>query len=186
MKEEHAPVPTISRSRVEFLFDGVFAIAMTILVLELRVPELADSHSVNELGRALLHHAPTFLSYLLSFGMLGLFWYRHNLQYHYFRAITRGMLVLHLVQLAAAAFFPFCAALLGRYPTNGLAQVVYIACVLVYAWASFANWVVARRSGAIGSEVAEEDYLRPRNRLRRWCLTCSAMFVLYVVKVFAL
>jgi hypothetical protein len=105
MKAAHAPVPVISKSRLEFLFDGVFAIAMTILVLELKVPELVNPRSVAELARALVHEASTFVSYLISFVVLGVFWYRHNQQYHSYHAISRGMLVLHFVQLAAAAFF---------------------------------------------------------------------------------
>ena len=178
-------VPAINRSRLEFLFDGVFAIAMTILVLELKVPELVDRHSIQELARALAHQAPTFASYLLSFGMLGILWYRHNLQYQHFRVITGSMLVLHFIQLAAAAFFPFCAALMGRYPTNGLSQLVYISCILVYAWASLANWVIAGRSGSLGPETAAADFLRSRNKLFRGCLGLSAVFVIYLIRVLA-
>jgi uncharacterized membrane protein len=185
MNIEQPSVSAISRSRLETLFDGVFAIAMTILVLELKIPELVDRRSTQELGRALAHHAPTFVSYLLTFGMLGLFWYRHNLQYQHFRVITRSMLVLHFVKLAAAAFFPFCAALLGRYPTNGLSLLVYISCILVYAWASFANWVVAWRSGSLGSEIAPAEFLRSRKRLFRWCLIMSALFAIYLSTVLA-
>ena len=70
MTDERATVPIISRSRLEFLVDGVFAIALTILVLELKVPELADRRSVPELGQALAHEAPTFLSYLGGFVLL--------------------------------------------------------------------------------------------------------------------
>src|SRR6185436_12762553 len=107
MEEEHTAVPVVSKSRLEFLFDGVFAIAMTLLVLELKVPELVDRLSIVELARGLAHEASTLVSYLISFVVLGVFWYRHNHQYHSFHAISRGMLVLHFVQLAAAAFFPF-------------------------------------------------------------------------------
>ena len=174
----------VSKSRLEFLFDGIFAIAMTILVLELRVPELNDRRSVGELARALGHHAPTFGSYLLSFGMLGIFWYRHNRQYRHFQAITHGMLVLHLVQLAAAAFFPFCAALLGRYPTNSLSIVVYAGCVLVYLWSMLVNWVIAKRCGVLGAEVTEPDYRRTRSRLLRGCLGLSTLFSLFLIKSF--
>ena len=185
MKDEHTPVPVISKSRLEFLFDGVFAIAMTILVLELKVPELADQRSIGELARALVHEASTFVSYLISLVVLGVFWYRHNQQYHNYHVISRGMLVLHFVQLAAAAFFPFCAAIFGRYPTNALSQVVYLGCILVYAWASFANWVVAKRSGSIAAELTEAAYRRSRTRLLRWCLLVSALFAVYLIRTLA-
>src|SRR5947209_4051234 len=127
--EEHSadsPHSVISKSRLEFLFDGIFAIAMTILVLELKVPELTERNSVGELARTLSHHVAIFGSYLLSFAVLGMFWYRHNQFYRHLKYITKGGLALHLLQLAMAAFFPFCAALLGRYPTNALSQVFYI------------------------------------------------------------
>lgn len=182
--EEHPghPLSAVSKSRLEFLFDGIFAIAMTILVLELKVPELEDPRSVSELAHALVHHAPTFGSYLLSFVMLGVFWYRHNNQYKHFHLITPGMLVLHLVQLAAAAFFPFCAALFGRYPTNHLSLVVYTGCCLVYFLSGFADWVVAKRQGAFNPAFSEEDYLRILNRYRRGCLVVSLLFTYYVVQ----
>jgi uncharacterized membrane protein len=81
------------------------------------VPEgLADRRSAAELAAALSHHVATFGSYLMSFSMLGMLWYRHNRFYRHLQSITRGMFVLHLVLLAAAGFFPFCAAMLGRYP----------------------------------------------------------------------
>jgi uncharacterized membrane protein len=183
MTDEHATVPVISRSRLEFLVDGVFAIALTILVLELKVPELSDGRSVEELGRALAHEAPTFVSYVVGFIMLGVFWYRHNHQYEHFRVITRGMLVLHFVQLAAAAFLPFCAALMGRYPINGLSAVVYLGCVLVYFWASGATWILAQRAGAMKAEVTEAAYLRTRQRWLRGCLVITVMFTLYLIRL---
>jgi uncharacterized membrane protein len=182
MTTEPTSVPAISKSRLEFLFDGVFAIAMTILVLELKVPELVDRRSTADLARALVHEAPPFVSYLISFVVLGMFWYRHNQQYHNFRVITRGMLVLHFVQLAAAAFFPFCAALVGAYPTNGLSLVFYLACILVYAWASFATWVLARTSGATVHELTAAAYSRSRDRWFRACLVVSSLFVVYLIR----
>lgn len=177
-----APIvhPAISKSRLEFLFDGVFAIAMTILVLELHVPDLVDRHSVSELGHALAQNRYTFLSYLLSFAVLGMFWYRHNHQYHHFRVITRTMLVLHIVQLAAAAFFPFCAALFGRYSFNPLAGVVYVGCILVYSYASVATWLVAVHSGSTEEPMGEGRYQRRRNRMLRSCVLLTILFVFYL------
>jgi uncharacterized membrane protein len=182
-KEFNNSFSSFNKTRLEFLFDGIFAIAMTILVLELKVPELVDKRSISELAYALAHHACTFASYLISFVMLGIFWYRHNQQYHHFHLITKSMFLLHLVQLAAAAFFPFCAALLGRYPTNGLSPVVYIGCVMVYLWAVYANWVVAKRCKAFNAEITAADYLLARNRMFRGCLVISILFVLSLSKI---
>ena len=167
------------------LIDGVFAIAITILVLELKIPELEDRLSVAELGRALLRQAPTFVSYLLSFSVLGVFWYRHNHLYRHYRTITGRMLALHFVQLAAAAFFPFCAGLMGRYPTNRLSVVIYTGCIVAYAWSSAGAWIVARRSGSMSEDLTEEAYLRSRRRSLTSSLIITAMFLLSVSRAFA-
>jgi uncharacterized membrane protein len=183
-KEGSDSLSVINKNRLEFLFDGIFAISMTILVLELKVPELVDKHSIAELAYALAHHVYTFVSYLLTFMMLGLFWYRHNSQYHHFQMITKSMFVFHLIQLAATAFFPFCAALFGRYPTNSLSVTVYSGCIMVFIWAMFANWIVAKRSKAFKKELTLADYLMVRNRQFRGCIIISTVFIIALIRIF--
>ena len=173
---KNATLPSISRSRLECLFDGIFAIAMTILVLDLKVPELNHPKSGAELGQALLHFAPVYGSYILSFVILGMFWYRHNQQYHHFQVITGQMLFFQMIQLAQAASFPYCASLLGRYPGNPMANVLYIGCVFIYFGAMLGNWLTAKRCGALKPEVSTADYLRIRKRLLRNSVIISCMF----------
>jgi uncharacterized membrane protein len=184
--EEHAPDSAhsvISKGRLEFLFDGIFAIAMTILVLELKVPELADRHSVGEMARALRHDGATFGSYLLSFAVLGVFWYRHNQFYRHLKYITEGGLALHLLQLAMAAFFPFCAALVGRYPGNPLAMLFYVGCAMVYQWAARLLRFLAVREGALLAESSPEEAAKRRRRELLSTLGITALFVLYLVQM---
>jgi uncharacterized membrane protein len=153
---------------------------MTILVLELKVPELVDRHSTAELAQSLEKNGATFLAYLISFFWLGVVWARHNEHYRHLETITKGVLALQLLQLATAAFFPFCAALIGRYPTNHLALVIYVGCAAVYAWASMLGWIVAERSGAISPRLSvpdREDY-RKRNLRRALFLTMFLAVVL--------
>jgi uncharacterized membrane protein len=159
------------------LFDGIFAIAMTILVLELKVPELADRHSVAELGRSLARNGATFYSYLLSFLWLGIVWARHNEHYRNIETITKGVLSLTLLQLAAAAFFPFCAALVGRFPGNPLALSIYVGCAVVYAWASTLGWFVAERAGAISPHLGEPERQRFRKRALHRAMLLTVMLV---------
>src|SRR5580765_5819729 len=183
MADQQTSVFVISRSRLEMLVDGVFAIAMTILVLELKVPQLSDIHSVPELDRALVRQAPTFVSYLLSFIVLGMFWYRHNQQYRHYRSISGGMLALHFVMLAAAASFPFCAALVGRYAPNPLAVTIYLTCIVVYAWTATLTWIVARRSGSLSEELPEAAYRRSRKRAIRSSVIVSGLFLINLGRV---
>lgn len=175
----------VSRSRLEFLADGIFAIAMTILVLELRVPEIADRHSPGELASALMHHRAAFASYVLSFLMLGIFWFNHNQHFRHFTHITRPMLALTLVQLAAAAFLPFSAALVGRFTINLAAQLVYIGCILVFLLATMLTWVAARRSGALSAQLDETERRTILRRNLGGCSGVGLMFLIWVVRVLA-
>ncbi len=170
----------VSKARLEFLVDGIFAIAMTVLVLELKIPEVEHHRSVRELGSSLLHHAGTFGSYLLSFMVLGVLWYWHNRRYHYYRRITKSILVAELLQLSMAAFFPFCAALLGQYLFNPLARSLYVACVAVYRVAGHAEWVGARRAGVMIPELSDEEYEMHRKRGVRACILLTALVAINI------
>ncbi len=83
MKSSALPEFWVSKSRLEALFDGVFAIAMTLMVLEIRIPELANRGSMAEFAAAMQQNIPSLVAFLLSMGMLGLFWYRHHRQFHF-------------------------------------------------------------------------------------------------------
>jgi uncharacterized membrane protein len=171
----------ISRNRLELLFDGIFAIAMTILVLELKVPDLSDRHSIAEMGKSLLHYGPSFLSYLLSFGMLGMFWYNHNNYYQHFEQITKSIFGLTLLQLASAAFFPFCAALLGRYPINRLSIVIYIGCTMMYLWSSMIQWLLAKRQSILAPQLTSTTYNRIRKGNLVGSIITTSMFLFYLL-----
>ena len=76
------------------------------------------------------------------------------------------MLALHFVQLAAAAFFPFTAALYGHYPTNPAGVIFYVGSVAAYSWAAFGNLVVAKRAGALSDELRAT--VNTMEELARW------------------
>lgn len=116
----------MNRARVETLVDGIFAIAMTILVLEIKVPELADRRSVDELLLALGHHGYVIAAYFFSFAMLAVFWTWHHRMAESVRVFDKALLICTIIFLSLICFFPFAAALFGRYPTNGAALFVYV------------------------------------------------------------
>ena len=180
-----SPISIISRNRLEMLCDGIFAIAMTILVLELKVPELVDRHSAAELAQSLERNRATFFSYLLSFLWLGIVWARHNEHFRHIETITKGVLALQLLQLATAAFFPFCAALVGRYPTNHLAMVIYFGCAVAYAWASQLGWLVAERAGALSPRLSDSARQQYGNRNLRRAILLTVFFGAVIAWAFA-
>jgi uncharacterized membrane protein len=115
----------MSKARVETLVDGVFAIAMTLLILEVKVPVLANPKSHGELLRAMGHAIPTAIAYFVSFLMLGSFWVWHHGLAEKVRGFDVRLLVLTFCFLSLVSSFPFAAALWGRYPGNVGTMVVY-------------------------------------------------------------
>jgi uncharacterized membrane protein len=99
-------------SRLEAFSDGVFAIAITLLVLELRVPELHDGE---RLWPALLHLWPQFSAYLTSFAILGIMWVNHHSMFRLVDRADRGLIFLNLGLLLWAALLPFPTELFAEY-----------------------------------------------------------------------
>ena len=101
--------------RVAFFSDGVFAIAITLLVLEIRLPEpKPGSHS--SLSSALLVELwPDFYSFLISFWFVGTLWIAHHRVFRYIRDYDRGLLLVNLFFLMWIVLLPFSATLLSRY-----------------------------------------------------------------------
>ncbi|MEI6614282.1 MAG: TMEM175 family protein [Chrysiogenales bacterium] len=169
----------VSKGRLEFLFDGIFAIAMTILVLELKVPELQNRLSANELGAALLNHGRTFFSYILSFFVLSMFWFSHNRIYTNLKKISNTCLAIHIWLLAVAAFFPFCAHLLGKFPGNRLTLQIYFGTVFAYFLGILLLIITAEKQKLFDPEVEAKDIRKVRNGFLRSCVIILVAFIFY-------
>ena len=102
--------PRVRSTRLEAFSDGVFAIAATLLVLELRVP--ADSA---DLVQALLRLWPAYAAYLVSFLTIGIIWVNHHTLLEHCRRVDRRFLYLNLLLLVAVGIVPFPTALVGQY-----------------------------------------------------------------------
>lgn len=108
-------------TRIEAFSDGVFAIIVTLLVLELKVPALKDHASVAELAHALREILPKFLSWLISFIIVCKFWLNHHHIFSLARQADYGLVWLNSIFLLGQSFIPFPSALMGEYPDNRLA-----------------------------------------------------------------
>jgi len=157
------------RARVETLVDGVFAIAMTILVLEVKVPDLVDQRSAEELLLALWHHGYVIAAYFFSFAMLAVFWVWHHRLAEKVRDIDLPLLVCIVVFLALVCFFPFAAALLGRYPLNLTALLVYVPLLGLIIFVQTMFYAIAIRRKLIDESVSTEAMLLAHQRNLRGC-----------------
>ena len=142
------PLVSLKTSRVEALSDGVFAIAMTILVLNISVPT-AETVSADQLPGALRQVAPQVIVYIISFVNLGVLWVGQHNQYHFIDRADRWFLWINILYLLLISFMPLATALLGHYPLHRLALVVYgtnlIAATLVLAL----HWHYAASGGRL-------------------------------------
>jgi uncharacterized membrane protein len=112
----------LSKHRIEALVDGIFAVAMTLLVIELRLPEHIGTDA--QLHEALYDLLPNFGSWLVSFVVLGVFWMANHRIYSHVRHVDTGLVWWTLLMLAGASLLPFASAVNGRVASQ-LAQAVY-------------------------------------------------------------
>src|SRR5579859_1301941 len=120
----------LSKGRMEALTDGIFAIAMTLLVLELKVPDLPKSVAASQLLESIGHEAPAFFSFFVSFLYCGLLWVMHHLAMHFVRHLQIALVWLNLLFLMSISVMPFSCALLGHFMRNRAAQEIYFATCL--------------------------------------------------------
>jgi uncharacterized membrane protein len=111
--------------RLIFFSDAVIAIAITVLVLELHVPELSPDQAQHELFSRLLDMGPRFSGYLTSFVVIGLYWLGHHRLFRYIVRYDTGLLLLNLLFLLTVAFLPFPTAVLSTYEYTRVAVVFY-------------------------------------------------------------
>jgi len=111
--------------RIEAFSDGVFAIIVTLLVLELKVPALKDHASVNELTHQLIELLPKFLSWLISFVILCKFWLNHHHVLGLARHANYTLVWLNAVFLMGQSFVPFPTAMMGEFSSNPLAVSMF-------------------------------------------------------------
>ena len=124
----HEPAPgsaTLSPHRSEALTDGIFAVAMTLLVIELKLPDYAVMHGADDFAQAVADLFPKFLAWFFSFFVLSFFWVGHHRTFQYVRRADGPLLALNLGQLAAVSLIPFSCSLIGEHGEFLLAQGVY-------------------------------------------------------------
>lgn len=115
----------LGKSRIEALSDGVFAIVVTLLVLELRVPELQNVTSASALSAALVAMAPKFLSLVISFLTVCVIWLNHHRLFSLLASVDVTFFWLNANLLLWVSVIPFPTALIGDYPANKLALSFY-------------------------------------------------------------
>lgn len=154
--EEDEPTVTRRRDR-EYRFgrilaisDGVFAFSLTLLVVDLVIPE---SSSNSALTARLLAQWPELFSYLLSFAVVAMTWNSHHETFRYIRRTDGWLIVLNFAVLLLVAFLPFPTAVLGRNQGEPAAAVIYAVTLTLINLANAAIWWYATR----GHRLVDRD-----------------------------
>jgi uncharacterized membrane protein len=137
----------LSKSRIEALSDGVVAIAITLLVLELKVPEVMSHHS-------------EFATYVVTFLIAGAFWYLHHLTFHFIKYVDGLLVWINLIFLMFIALLPFSAGLMEHLYVHPVSQFFYFGNLLAIALLLNIHWQYARwRKMTVEGQTTDTDRL---------------------------
>ena len=148
--------------RLEALSDGVIAVAITLLVLDLKVPHVGDG----SLWRALVEQWPAYAAYVTSFLVIGILWVNHHSIFRQIRYAPRGLMLTNLTLLMLIVAIPFATSLVADYLTESginakIAMAAYNALALAIAIAMTVLWGYAlRRPELLESDIDVQDARR--------------------------
>src|SRR5258708_9993457 len=142
--------------RLAALSDGIFAVAMTLLVLALHIPTAAQVHSERELCAALAALGPQWIAYGMSFLTLGIFWAGQQTQLNHIAEGSRDLTWIHLGFLFTITFMPLSTRLLAEFITYRAALGIYWVNVLAPGVMLYWSWTHASRADLIKPDTPEE------------------------------
>ncbi|MGB7265977.1 MAG: TMEM175 family protein [Terracidiphilus sp.] len=142
--------------RLAALSDGIFAVAMTLLVLDLHIPSAAQVHGEGELFAALAALGPQWVTYGMSFLTLGIFWAGQQTQLNHLAEGSRDLTWIHLGFLFAVTLLPLSTRLLSEFINYRLALGIYWLNIFVLGAMLFWSWSYATHKNLIKSDTPEE------------------------------
>lgn len=170
---EHIDMPLLPKNRLETLADGIFAIAMTLLVLSIEVPTLPSNVTSLIISDYVFYTLlPQIGIYILSFVLLAVFWMTH----HIFFAIKRTNTVLlwiNVLWLMSIAIVPFSTSMLGKYGSFQLSQLIFDLNMFTIGILSLINWNYAASKGMIAEKVMPHA-----DKIKRSFLTLPILAIL--------
>src|SRR5579863_9757288 len=161
-----------SLERLAALSDGIFAVAMTLLVLDLHLPSAALVHSERELLEALAALGPQWVAYLMSFLTLGIFWAGQQTQLNHIQEGTRDLTWIHLGFLFAITVMPLSTRLLAEFIAFRVALAIYWLNIFIPGAMLYWSWAYATRNDLIKPDTPETV----RNSICRRILIAQSLY----------
>ena len=146
--------------RIVFFSDAVFAIAITLLIIEIKVPHLEHEATNREFWLALLKLVPNFVGYFFSFFVVGAYWMGHHEIYGDIVRWNKGLMWRNIAFLAAIAFFPFSTAFYSEYPTNFVPLSLYAGSFALAGFLGTWQWRYAVKQKLVDESLTEKTISR--------------------------
>lgn len=183
MTPQPEPESSLSFERVVFFSDAVFAIVITLLVLEIKPPHLAE-HNESALNHALLQLIPKFTGFVVSFLIVGLMWIEHHRVFRYISHYDTGLLWRNLLLLLCVSFVPFPTALFSEFFWSRTAFIFYTASFGAVALAKLWVWrYAARGRRLLAADVDETTVKRISRRSLAVPLACVLAIALSFISI---
>lgn len=182
--------------RLAALSDGIFAVAMTLLILNVHVPTASSAHtqqllwagdalrSEASLWNALVPLAPQLLTYFMSFLTLGIFWAAQQTQLNHFTRSDHRLTWIHLTYLLAVVLMPFSTAVLAGFITYRLAMLVYWINLLLLGVLLFVSLRYAAHAGLLSKEATRDVIVASERRIVVYQLLYAAASALSVINTY--
>jgi uncharacterized membrane protein len=173
----------MTKSRTEAFSDGVFAVAITLLALEIKVPEVEGDRLAHELAQ----QWPSYLSYLVSFFVIGVIWMNHHAIFEHLGRVDRPLMWLNLFLLLWIVLIPWSTDLMAAYMREGgegeqVGALVYAGTMTLMGVAFGGLWTYASRDRRLlGSDLSDDEI---RRRTFRFTIGAPLYLVALVVALF--
>ncbi len=163
--------------RMLFFSDAVFAIAITLLVIEIKVPTLEEGATARQLIEALLNILPLMVGFLVSFLLIGQTWIEHHRMSLLIERLDQGLLWWNILLLLCVAFLPFATAIMSEYYYLNIAICFYAVSFAVLGLAKAAFWRHAVKNKLLSPGADIHQVRRIGRRVWATPITCGAVMI---------
>ncbi len=165
----------LNTDRLEALSDGIFAIAMTLLVFNISIP--GSNETNDSISQLLFNESHTFFIFGLSFIILAMFWILHHKQFHFIDKTNKVHIWTNILFLMLISLMPFTASLIGDYPDNLSARIFFNSNLFLLGFLLYLNWKYASRNDLIRVEDLSEKEIKKKEKI---CMVLPALAIIAI------